>query len=681
MDPVELHDGWADSCPSSPRGANPAQGAAEAKRDAAADDKFSRLSWKLQAILESHRASLERSMSEQHRQSSDQLSAILKQIRSVSEVASRLHGFHAGLDALQQELSRRMEQSLPREGTLSKGTLALIAEECAGKLQPQQREQLAQIRGMQGKLDEMEAAIQKQAQAAPVWHVTTVPAPPAQPPARDPKGSPAVQDASDEDSADPPGEPLLHEQDLKVVRGETEALKRAYEALEMQRSRPTSRTERAKTIVDRFSTGLILANAVWMAVEVELGMQAVRAGKAAPQWLCHTSILFVVAFGLEMLLKLALHRRAFFAGPGGVWNILDAVLVVLQAAGLALSTASNFSFVRLLWGCRAVCVARSIRTTRVARELRLLAAAVAHSAGTLLWASLILAAAIFLCALGVQQTVQSSLERNGLGDTHLDLLNFYGTLFDTMLSLLMALSGGADWRRLVEPLEQISEAYLVFFVLFTVAGTSGALSVLAAALGGATWKIAEVDAALAAQGRLERESSAVGRLRDLLEEADRERTGAVGREDVEACLEDPRFQAQLRVLDLSRAEVLSVFEPPDGGGQSRGDGQDVPVEELVYGLIRLRGSARARDAASMLRESRRLVARLAPFVKLLGENIREAHPATCLPPTPSGLGEGGQSPATRRGIGDACEALSGPPSPRSWGRADSCEGASGPFSL
>lgn len=405
----------------------------------------------------------------------------------------------------------------------------------------------------------------------------------------------------------------------KDMKSQVEGLQRSYSKMQHD-ERLLPRFRKREETIDFISGTLVFTNLCWMGAEVEVGMASVTSGVEMPAWVLYPNIFFAVAFSLEMIVKLCIYRAGFFTGPQRKWNIFDVVLVIATILDMAVSSA-NLSCFRVLRGLRAVRAARILRTVKVVRELRLMVASIICSIGSLFWAFVLLILVLLLCAMGIQQMVHSHLEEHGLRNIHPRLLELYGTLASTMLSLFMAISGGADWKDLVEPLEQISKGYLLLFVIFVILVVFGLLNILTAVFVGATSRIVDVDSDLVIQERLDDDTNTAGRLHALLVEAAEERMASeehprneqvtdITRQEFEDKLSDPRFRAQLQLLDLAVFEARSIFNLLGVGLD-----ETVPIEELVFGLMRLKGAARAMDLASMQLENKKLVAKLGNFMK------------------------------------------------------------------
>jgi len=370
--------------------------------------------------------------------------------------------------------------------------------------------------------------------------------------------------------------------------------------------------------LDTFSMILIFTSMIHMAVEADLSIKMIDAGgqDGLPGWLFGFDVLFTVLFIGELALRLYVQGKYFCSKRNRAWNIFDTFIVVVQTMDVIVRV-SNLGFVRSLRVLRAIRAARIIRTVHHVRELRLMVASIFCSLGSLTWALVLLVLVLFLQAMCLMQTLQAHLENNPVELEHPGLLKYYGSLGSTMLSLFMAITGGINWIELIQPLQTISEWYIVAFVLYVTFVLLGMLNILTAVFVESTNKIAEVDAELVVQEQIERDNSALNQMRVFFEEADLDGSGSITADEFEAKLSDEKCSAQLQLLDLDVWTVRGLFRLLDM------DECGVHIEELVYAMMRLRGSAKAVDVATLLYENKRIVNRLTLFMNFTEECFAE----------------------------------------------------------
>lgn len=369
--------------------------------------------------------------------------------------------------------------------------------------------------------------------------------------------------------------------------------------------------------LDTFSMALIILNMVYMAAEANLTFSLLKEGKPIPQELFFFDIGFLVAFLMELFWRIKLQGRHFCADPRNrYWNIFDVFVITLQLVDV-LFRMTNMGFVRSLRVLRAIRAARIIRTVRYVRELRLMVASIFCSLGSLVWALVLLILVLFLFSMCLMQTLQAIFDEPNAVANHPLVMDLYGTVPMTMLSLFMAITGGRNWAELTDPLMKISSWYMVAFVLYVTFVLLGMLNILTAVFVESTNKIAEVDAELVVQEQMDRDNSALNQMRTLFLEADVDGSGSITQDEFDARLSDPKCSAQLQLLDLDVWTVRGLFKLLDM------DDTGVQIEELVYAMMRLRGSAKAVDVATLLYENKRIVSRLQTFMSFTEDCFNE----------------------------------------------------------
>merc|ERR1719272_20478 len=93
----------------------------------------------------------------------------------------------------------------------------------------------------------------------------------------------------------------------------------------------------------------------------------------------------------------------------------------------------------------------------------------------------------------------------------------------TMFSLMMAISGGLDWSRILDPLIQISPVYRLLFTFYIVFVVFGVLNVLTGVFLEATHEMMDRD--LVIQDEMNHVDSFVEEMSKLFEELDTEHVG------------------------------------------------------------------------------------------------------------------------------------------------------------
>mmetsp|Transcript_71155 Transcript_71155/g.180147 ORF Transcript_71155/g.180147 Transcript_71155/m.180147 type:complete len:312 (-) Transcript_71155:118-1053(-) len=186
------------------------------------------------------------------------------------------------------------------------------------------------------------------------------------------------------------------------------------------------------------------------------------------------------------------------------------------------------------------------------------------------------------------------------------LVNFYGNLARSMLSLFQAMSGGVDWNDLSHPLvDNISPVQGVvfsFYIAFTVLALTNVVTGIF------------VDGALKSAQR-EQDDIMVKNLCEMFEGQGMTRLSISA---FKQKLFSTEMQAYLESIGVDTREANILYELLDGDGSG-----SIDYEEFVGGCMRLRGQAKAIDVMYLLYETRHIFKTLTSnFHKIEGDLAR-----------------------------------------------------------
>lgn len=372
----------------------------------------------------------------------------------------------------------------------------------------------------------------------------------------------------------------------------------------------------ARKALDWLSIILILLNSFYLGIESEVRMRSAISNEASPRWLWSVNVAFSIAFVVELLVKVLILQDRFFRDDW-CWNLFD-FLLVLSSIGDVVFEALNISYLRTLRVIRAVRAARVIRTIGYVRELRLMVASIASSLPSLAWAFVLLFLLLFLYALLIMQGVEDHLQQHGMNER---LIQLYGSLLTSVMSLFMAISGGVDWGEVLEPLKRVGPYYLPLFVLFITFVVFGVLNILTAIFIEASSGIIEIDRDLVVQQNISEESSTMNQLKRLFREIDTENTGRIHKDQIDEVFSTRATIALLKTFGLDISQARGFFRLLDMDMTN-----EVDIEEFVCGLMRLRGWAKGVDVATIMYENKRLFGRLKEFMKEVDGNFKMLAP-------------------------------------------------------
>merc|ERR1712032_1005353 len=253
----------------------------------------------------------------------------------------------------------------------------------------------------------------------------------------------------------------------------------------------------------------------------------------------------------------------------------------------------NTGFIRVLRVFRMVRVMRVIRVFRIFRELRKMTFSILACMASLMWALLLLFLIMFMFAIFFMQGAVGHLEASLADDAGYfpdigSLRQWYPSLYGTMFSLLLAITGGVNWIEVVRPMNSIHWFYQVafsFYILFVIFGVMNVLT------GVFMESAAEfVDRDLMIQSQLASTERFVRELAELFMEFDPEGVGKASAASISAGLQSENVQAYLGANGLECIDVAAMLSSIDKEGA-----KEVTPQEFVLGMLKLRGIAKQAD--------------------------------------------------------------------------------------
>lgn len=370
----------------------------------------------------------------------------------------------------------------------------------------------------------------------------------------------------------------------------------------------------AHTIIDSvwfelFINITILLNAIFIAVVTDYLARSMKEDAGLVGKLIE--VLFISIFVAEVCLKFAVHRFDLFrltCRDGSrnrmfYWNVFDFSVIFVQLLEIILDHANvqtelvpGISTCRMLRILRMLRIVRAIKLVGLFTDLRNIVHSVTHSLPLFLWSVIALLLVTFLWSVLFTHLVwdhrlQCLADATGVLECKGDgeLIKRFGTLDRSILSLLMAVTGGVDWGDLYELFNYLNNpvlgnsAYLAY-VLF-------ALLALQNVITGIFFDTAS------RKGKDEAELIALSLARAVFADADRDNSGKISREDFERVLEHRHVESFFEALELHAEEGAALFDLLDASG----DGT-ISSDEFFGGCLKVKGAAKALDLLVLARE-------------------------------------------------------------------------------
>jgi len=313
---------------------------------------------------------------------------------------------------------------------------------------------------------------------------------------------------------------------------------------------------------------------------------------------------FTVIFAVELAVRLCVQRLDFCRARGWQWNIADAIVVVVslvEEATLA-SAGLDFKYIRLLRLSRLVRTLRIVRTLPVFCTLRTMLNAIMNSAGSLIWAMVLIWFTMFLFAVAFTQGATQYAENPSAGEDQMELLDtFFSSLGMTLLTLFMCITGGLSWWEIINVLLQIHGLFAVLFGFYISLMVLALLNIVTGIFVNDALELAQLDRDLMARFELEKREADMEKFGSIFSAVDTSKTGKVTLEEFLLHKEKSGVKALFTVLGLDVSDWIAFFEALDVGGNG-----ELNLEDFVMGCMNLRGSAKTLDMVTLMSNNHKI---------------------------------------------------------------------------
>mmetsp|Transcript_2433 Transcript_2433/g.5216 ORF Transcript_2433/g.5216 Transcript_2433/m.5216 type:complete len:732 (-) Transcript_2433:191-2386(-) len=348
---------------------------------------------------------------------------------------------------------------------------------------------------------------------------------------------------------------------------------------------------------------VIFTNAIWMGIEVEVLMRITMSEEArdTPEWFIVVNRAYVGIFLAELAFRLIGLRMAFFFGQDWRWNVLDFVLVLFGLASqfIEASASQNVSMVRMLRILRVCRALKIVRVLRFFRELQVMLCSIAASLAALTWSFGLLFIIIYIFSIFFMHGVMGEVDNHKLQSDPesvewMDYIGvYYASLYDTMVALLMAISGGADWGDVAKPLTKASKLYHIAFMGYIVFVVFGVLNVLVGIFVSAAAE--NLDKELLTQMEISDRKKFTQDMHDFFAQfASGEN---ISKEQFHKSLAKVEVQAYMETNHLHFSDAQTLF-----GLLDKDNSGEICLDEFVNGCQHLRGLARCSDMAFIIEQ-------------------------------------------------------------------------------
>eukprot|EP00419_Tripos_fusus_P032912 CAMPEP_0172780718 /NCGR_PEP_ID=MMETSP1074-20121228/203070_1 /TAXON_ID=2916 /ORGANISM="Ceratium fusus, Strain PA161109" /LENGTH=574 /DNA_ID=CAMNT_0013617695 /DNA_START=58 /DNA_END=1783 /DNA_ORIENTATION=- len=343
--------------------------------------------------------------------------------------------------------------------------------------------------------------------------------------------------------------------------------------------------------------------------------------------------IFGILFTVELFMKLTAQRRQFFIE---FWNWIDVLIVGSWLATVIWESDSNFNpnilrllrLMRLLRDRRAHCwllachrdlgkrfqlqpehpsfvapdavapIAALLGMISAFDSLYLMTTAIKGSLHILIWAVLVLLVVEMSVACLLQASVENFL-RDGTAspERKMEVYMYFGSFARSMLTMFELTLG--NWMPPTRAcVENVSEWYLLFFLLHKFIIGFSVVSVLTGVFIQETFKVATSDDQIMLNNKRRAMKEHTTKMTNLFKYADTDGDGSLDRAEFDKVMDDPIVRKWLSSMGLEIDDVDTLFDTLNGGDSK------VTAQELVVGAGRLKGNARSIDLLTFITEYR-----------------------------------------------------------------------------
>jgi len=282
----------------------------------------------------------------------------------------------------------------------------------------------------------------------------------------------------------------------------------------------------------------------------------------------------------------------------------------------------NVSNVRII---RAMRITRLIRTLRIPRLIRFIGAlrtfvySILCTLHSLVWAIFLLMIIIYIFAVSFTQAANDYLLENDDGTSQINcpylectasqLEVYWGSLFSSMFTLYKTISGGISWHDVVTPLGEIHPFYAGMFTAFITFTYFAVLNVVTGVFCQSAIDSAQRDPDMMVQSLLSTKKMYTEKITQLFQKIDGENVGEITLMDLQTCLKDDQALAYFEALDIDASNAWTLFKHIDLDKSNA-----VELNEFIEGCLKLKGTAKCIDVASLIEDHRVMAKRLTKFI-------------------------------------------------------------------
>eukprot|EP00933_Yihiella_yeosuensis_P065111 TRINITY_DN68756_c0_g1_i1.p1 TRINITY_DN68756_c0_g1~~TRINITY_DN68756_c0_g1_i1.p1 ORF type:complete len:270 (+),score=53.27 TRINITY_DN68756_c0_g1_i1:87-812(+) len=202
---------------------------------------------------------------------------------------------------------------------------------------------------------------------------------------------------------------------------------------------------------------------------------------------------------------------------------------------------------------------------------------------------------MYVCAVCFVQSMVDAAKDDtveNLKATNPRLLEFWGDVFQGMLTLFMTITGGVNWYDCVMPLEKVSHATLYMFLAFIFVTYFCVLNVVTGVFCNSAIEAAGDDPDLQAFHISQQHKTTRSKIKEFFHKMDTDGSGMVSVLEFEQALSDEEMLSNFEAIGVGVSEAWEVFQLLDSDHSNTVDG-----DEFIEGCLKLHGGSSEVDVA------------------------------------------------------------------------------------
>jgi len=350
-----------------------------------------------------------------------------------------------------------------------------------------------------------------------------------------------------------------------------------------------------------YTMGSLLAmNAIILGISVN--NVAVNDLHETPSHFRVAETIFMTFFTCELILRLLAFREKFFKVEGWRWNLFDLIIISLGwFCDIGEAIFQNHPLVKngnFVWMIKLSRLSRLTRMVRLIPELKSMVYLIFASMGSFLWTLVLMMLVVFCMAVYLTELASDMVQRGDIIEADLARVEiFWGSIPKSVLTLYMSITGGDDWRTVVNVFWKSDDEFIyvttaISFVVFIAFTTLVMLNLVTGVFVEGAQRIIREDL----------DAELMNMAATVFIEADCDHSKSITADEWNEQLYMGHLDDYIRAVGVSRAEATQLFQLLD-----QDDSGEVTIVEFVRGCLRLRGAAKAMDVAGAFHHMKKAI--------------------------------------------------------------------------